>query len=681
MMRFRAILQNFPLPACDRCSQGMRDIFVAAAFPEHPMRIVGDGRSVNLLFPLLGPLLWEAWLALAPGGVRPQVGTNLPRGIVWHRMALWTSIGFKPFVEADQRSGAFRPSARSSPHPVFKSPSRMVTVLAADAAGYSRAMSQDEPRALAALAASRRILDASIASREGRIFSTGGDSVLAEFLSSDQAVRCGVQIQNALAAAVEAGTEVLSYRIGIHAGRVHPSGDDLLGETVNIAARLESIANAGGICISNKVCDGILAPSELDIEEMGSQVLKGIMEPISVSRVRLGEPEQRQDLSNRLSIAILPFRSESSDQHWGEGLADDLIAALSRFKNLAVLARASSFPFGGEPDPRRVASNLGVRFVLAGSIRVHGSRFDLSVQLLDGSSGIVLWADRYRYHSEDLLTVQDRLLENIVGTLAGRLEQAGAEFALRKRTENLGAFDFLLQGVHHADRLDPASSRRAIDCFEKALAIDPNYPAALATAALMRLRAWALHPGTDDLGRVASLAERALVLDPSDSWCHLVVGQIEMYRKQLDSAEVRHKKAHALNPFDARIMALWSPLATYLGKPEEGRAWIERATRLNPLHPAWYETNLGLACYCSRQYEEGAAVYASVVGPQAGVLAGLVACRAQLGDEDGVKRARSVLLSAKPDFSSEVFMSMRPFKYRSDHEHLLEGLRKGRLPN
>jgi adenylate cyclase len=280
---------------------------------------------------------------------------------------------------------------------------------------------------------------------------------------------------------------------------------------------------------------------------------------------------------------------------------------------------------------------------------------------------------------DDVLEVQDEVIETIVATLVGKLERTGAESAIRKRPEHLGAFDFLLRGLHHSDRLDPASARSAIDCFEKALAISPDYPAAMAMLALMRLRDWALHPCQSDLTAVAGLADRALTLDPADSWCHLVAGQIDMYRKRLDAAEVHHKKAYALNPYDARILALWSPLATYLGKPDEGRKRIEKAMALNPHHPAWYSTNLGLACYCSSAYADGAAVYASVAEPQVGVLAGLAACRAQLGDVEGAAAARNALLATAPSFSVSLFVQGRPFKFEQDREHLLDGLRKAGL--
>ena len=553
---------------------------------------------------------------------------------------------------------------------------RDATVLAADAANYSRAMILDEGRALAALAASRKLFDEAVAARGGRIFSTGGDSVLAEFPAAQPAVACAVAVQKALAATGDAGVETLPYRIGIHAGRVYPNGDDLLGETVNIAARLESLAWPGGVCVSDRVLSALAPAPDLRIEGIGAQILKGIREPVRVARIRLGEPEPGSETLSGFSIAVLPFQATGDDRPWGEGMADDLIAALSRFATLSVLSRASTFAFDPGQDPQHVASALGVRYVVSGSIRFAGSRLRLQASLIEGASGRVMWAERYDRDAAAVFAVQDELVETIVATLVGKLEQTGAEAAMRKRPESLGAFDLLMRGMHHADRLDPASARAAIDCFTQALALSPNYAAAMSMLALMRLREWSFRPFEGDLAEVERLADRALTLDPADSWCHLVAGQIDMYQRRLDAAEVHHKKAHALNPYDARILALWSPLETYLGKPDAGRARIEKAMALNPNHPAWYATNLGLACYCSGAYADGAAVYATVAEPQAGVLAGLAACRAQLGDGAGAAAARSALLAVAPAFSARLFVDARPFKRDLDRAHLLDGLRK-----
>jgi len=557
---------------------------------------------------------------------------------------------------------------------------RTAAILAADAANYSRAMSIDEARALAALEASRAVIDAAVTAKGGRIFSTGGDSVLAEFPQAESAIACAVEMQRSLAKTKARGVETLPYRIGVHVGRVYPSGPDLLGETVNIAARLEGIAYAGGICLSERALAASAPPTDLQIEGMGAQTLKGIKEPIRAARIRLGEPDPDIESESGFSLAVLPFRASGDDRHWGEGLADDLIAALSRFNTLAVRSRASSFDFDPDKDPQHVAAALGVRYVATGAVRRTASRLRLQASLIEGVSGRVLWAERYDRAAADVLDVQDELIEQIVATLVGQLHDAGAGVALRKRPDSLDAFDLLMRGLHYADRLDPASAESAIRCFEQSLALAPDYPAATAMLALMRLRDWALHPGERDIGPVAFLAERALTLDPADSFSHLVAGQVDMYNKRLDAAEVHHKKAHALNPYDARVLALWSPLATYLGKPEEGRRRIERAMELNPRHPAWYVTNLGLARYCSRTYAEGAAAYESVASPQIGVLAGLAACRAQLGDIERAGVARAALIAMAPNFRASFFADSRPFKFAEDREHLLEGLRKAGLP-
>jgi len=559
------------------------------------------------------------------------------------------------------------------------SPVRTTTVLAADAANYSRAMSLDERRALAALAASRAIIDASVAAHNGRIFSTGGDSVLAEFPLVRSAVQCAVDVQRALAEGRARGDEALPYRIGIHVGHVYPNGGDLLGETVNIAARLESLAHPGGACLSDKIVDALESRQDFRIEGIGAQILKGIREPVKVARLRLGEPDHDAETRGGLSLAVLPFAAAIGDEPWGEGLADDLITALSRFNTLAVMSRASTFGYDPAKDPQQVASALGVRFVVTGAVRLGPSRLRLQASLVEGASGRVLWAEHYDRDPSDALEVQDELIQRIAATLGGRLADTGAETAMRKRAETLGAFDLLMRGMHHADRLDPQSARDAIECFEKALDLAPDYPSAMAMLALMRLRDWALHPGAGDLTEAATLASRALALDPADSWCHLVAGQIDMYRKRLDEADVRHKKAYALNPYDARILALWSPLATYLGKPDEGRRRIEKAMELNPHHPAWYTTNLGLACYGSHAYADGVAAYESVAEPQVGVLAGLAACRAQLGEAERARDARDALLAMAPDFRASVFVKNRPFKFAEDSGHLLDGLLKAGL--
>ena len=560
--------------------------------------------------------------------------------------------------------------------------SHFAAILAADAVGYSRAMSRDEAFALRALAASRAVIDLEITNKGGRIFATAGDSVLAEFASAADALAAAIAVQHALAAS--AGP-LLTYRIGVHCGLVHPKGADLLGDAVNIAARLESLAYPGGICISAQVRDAARAGLDLELVELGPQVLKNILDPVPVLRVRVGEPDvagESEPPGHASSIAVLAFKSLSgeSGQYLGEGLADDIVIGLSRFHALSVLSGNSTMQGGDDADPVRLASALGVSYLLLGSVRRRAGGFRIAVQLVEGRSGRTVWAERFDPASEDLVAVQDEIVMRLVATIAGRIEEETIGAARRKRPESAATFDLLLQGIYHANRLDRASNALALTRFEEVVAREPDYALAWAWLALMRLRKWAWKPAAADLAPVEEAAKRALTLDPSESWCHLVAGQVAMYRGELETAEVHHKKALSLNPYDCHIMALRSPLATYLGKPEEGIDWALRAMSFYPGHPAWYTTNLGLAHYCARNYREAAEAYASVAEPQVGVLAGLAAARAQLGDRAGAQAAAQSLLKLAPDFSTQLLVGMRPFKRDGDRDHFREGLLKAGLP-
>ncbi len=569
------------------------------------------------------------------------------------------------------------PDVHATPH--------AATVLAADAVGYSRAMSRNEARAMRALAVSRTVIQAEIDRCGGRVFATAGDSVLAEFADAGQAVRAATAIQYSLAARAQ-DDEVLTYRIGVHAGLVHPHGTDLLGDTVNVAARLESLAWPGGICLSGQVAELVPDLPRSDLIELGPQVLKNILEPVRVLRFRMGEaqPIGTDATSARAStVAVLAFDAPPAEiePYLAEGLADDLVMGLSRFQSLAVLGRASTSGIAApDRDPMRLAAELGVTYLVRGALRALPGRLRISVELIDAETRRTLWAERFERPADDILAAQDEVVHRLVAALVGRIEGATIETMRRNRPESTQAFDLVLQGIHHANRLDRASNTQALDRFEAAVARDPNFGLAWAWLALMRLRRWAWTSSGADLGPVREAADRALALDPSESWCHLVAGQVAMYSGALETAEVHHKKAFSLNPYDCHILALRSPLATYLGKPEEGIAWATRAIALFPDHPAWYASNLGLAQYCAGRYAEAAATYAGVADPQIGVLGGLAAARARAGDAAGARAAAAVALAIEPGFSSAVFVGTRPFKHDEDRAHLLAGLRLAGLP-
>jgi len=568
-------------------------------------------------------------------------------------------------------------------HPLPKR--KTVAVLAADAVGYSHAVATDEALALRALAASRKLIDRLMAEHGGRIFNTAGDSVLAEFRRPADAVRCALAMQEALRKS-EGKDPLLTFRIGISLGEVIADGTNLLGGTVNLAARLEAVAPAGGICISGAVHDAIAPQDQHRWQDIGLRHLKNLVEPVRVFRFM---PRGAVDLpvlaeARKPRIIVLPLANpggHAEEAYLSDGVTEDVIAGLSRFGRLAVLGMTSSNAYRDRTaDLSCLVSELGVEYVAQGSVRRSGDIVRLSVQLVAARSGLTLWAERYDRVFDNLFALQDEISQTIVSALAGQLEDEEAAAAGRKRTENMEAYDFLLRGIHAARALDQPSAVAALSMFDKALALDPDYALALAWSALMKLRLWSWRPRTPDAEDLLKPAKRALALDPSESWCHLVLGQIQMYTGQLAEAEQHHQRACELNPYDAHVMALRAPLAVYLGRADEGERWARRAMRLNPLPPDWYVTNLGLALYTLGRYEDAIAAYAKVPTPQIGILAGLTASYAQAGDTAGAEASRRRLLELAPDFSARRFVEVKPFMRDSDRAHLLDGLQKAGLP-
>ena len=470
-------------------------------------------------------------------------------------------------------------------------------ILAADAVGYSRSMSVDEIRTVKALAASRRVMDPLIAMHGGRIFSTAGDSVLVAFAEPRAAVRCALAIQEALG--IAEGAAQLIYRVGVSFGHAIVDGDNLLGETVNVAARLEAMAPAGGVCVSGEVYEAL--QDHTGWHDLGLRHLKNLVRPVRVYRRAAegsAEPLDAVSPARRPLLAVLPFTfNDPADDYFAAGLVEDVTAGLSRFSRLAVLGTVSSVPYRGN-ELGKAARELGLDYAVRGSVRRMGERIRLSVQLLAARSGLTIWAERYDRELSALFSAQDEIAATIVATLAGVVEEEGAQVVARKRTESMEAYDFLLRGMYLARQVDVGSAVQALAMFERALQLDPKFPVALAWLALMRLRLWALGNDEGDEASLLEPARRALALDPHESWCHLVYGQILMYRRRFPEAEEHHRRACELNPYDANVLALRSTLSVYLGDPADGERWARLAMRLNPRYPDWYPTESG-ACALS----------------------------------------------------------------------------------
>src|ERR1700761_4549830 len=376
---------------------------------------------------------------------------------------------------------------------------RLAAILAADVAGYSRLMGVDEEGTLGRLKAFRKsLVDPKIAEYRGRIVKTTGDGMLVEFGSAVDAVRCAVEVQRAMGASnVDVPqTKRIEFRIGIHVGDIIIDDNDIFGDGVNIAARLEGIADAGGICISDDAHRQIRGKTEIAYDDMGHQSLKNITEPMRAWRARpatnatpsevVDRPAPALALPEKPSIAVLPFQNMSGDaeqEYFADGMAEDIITALSRFKSLFVIARNSSFTYKGNAvDIKQVGRELGVRYVLEGSVRKAGNRVRITGQLIEATTGRHLWADKFDGALEDVFGLQDQVTSGVVGLIAPEVEKAEIDRALRKPTDRLDGYDLFLRGMalSHRGRFSGAREH-----FLQAAERDPSYGAAHAMAATM----------------------------------------------------------------------------------------------------------------------------------------------------------------------------------------------------
>jgi adenylate cyclase len=571
---------------------------------------------------------------------------------------------------------------------------RLAAILAADVVGYSRLMGKDEAGTLSALNALRtELIDPKIAEHKGRIFKATGDGLMAEFPSVVNAVACAADIQRAMAGrnADLPEDETIALRIGINVGDVIVEGGDVFGDGVNVAARLEGVAPSGGISLSGAARDHIGNRLELQFEDMGELALKNIDPAVRVFCVHLGErgAKARSALSlpDKPSIAVLPFQNMSGDpaqQFFSDGMTEDIITELARFRQMHVLARNSSFRFrGSDLDMMRVGRELGVQYLVEGSVRLMGNRIRISAQLIDAADGKHVWADRYDRSREEIFAVQDQLVQTIVATLVGRMHAAGSHIARRKAPASLAAYEYVLR----ADSLafdDSAARVEARHFYAKAIALDPNYARAYALLALCHSLDWEADLATPDslLDQAVDLARKSVDLDENDGLCHDILGQIYVNRRLFDLAERHFQRALALNPNRSTLMGSFGWACGYLGKPEQGNTYLENARLIDPyFEPSWYWRVRGVVHFTARQYEEAVAALGRSTGRRSiRTLVFLAASLAQLGRDAEAQECKREVLHVAPDFSIEAYMARQPFRRDADRQHLVDALRKAGLP-
>ena len=575
---------------------------------------------------------------------------------------------------------------------------RLAAILAADVVGYSRLMGADEDATVATLEVCRGIFRDTVAAGAGRIVDTAGDSVLSVFDSVVEAVRAAIAIQALLAAHNErlSDDRKMAFRIGINLGDVIAKPDGTIyGDGVNVAARLEALAEPGGVTISGSAFEQIEGKVDAPFVFAGEQSVKNIERPIRTYRLGGAGGGDGSDakavdkpvpsIPDKPSIAILPFDNMSGDADQGffaDGITEDVITELARYPDLFVIARNSSFTYKGRAVKiQDVAADLGVRYVVEGSVRKAGDRVRVSVQLIECETGAHLWAERYDRELTDIFEIQDELTQAICATLPGRIRPAEEARLARKPPADMAALDCLLAGRIHHHRLTKEDNAEALRMLDRAIELDPAFAQAYAWKACVLGQS--MQFGFADgnvLDEALSALNQAISLDESDVECHRLLCEVAMEQRDLAQAGIHNERALSLNPNDPRLVAQKGELLTWRGEGDAGAEWVETAMRLDPHGAPGRAHLLGRAHYTARRHDDAVAAYGAITAPNLRAHAGMAAAQAQAGDTAAAARHAAAVLELKPDFSAADYAGGMPYENEDDRAHLVEGLVKAGLP-
>jgi TolB-like protein/Tfp pilus assembly protein PilF len=503
-------------------------------------------------------------------------------------------------------------------------PRKLAAILYADVAGYSRLTGEDEDATHRTLSEYLDRVSTVIEIHRGQVMHYAGDAVLAKFDAVVDAMSAAVAIQGELKTRNESlpGERKVEFRIGVNSGDVIEDRGDIYGDGVNVAARLEALAEPGGICISESVRTAVGKKLDLKYEDMGEQEVKNIAERVRTYKVVMGAEEQSEEksvepafeLPDKPSIAVLPFANMSNDpeqEYFADGISEDIITALSQIKQWFVVARNSSFAYKGRNvDIREVAKDLGVRYVLEGSVRRGGNRLRITGQLIEADTGTHMWADRFDGDLDDVFALQDKITESVVGAIEPSLRRAEIERSKRKPPENIGAYDLYLRALPHVYAMRPDDNEQALDLLHKAIEIDPNYAPALAYLAWayeQRLvREWGVY-GEDDSGIAVALAHRAIDADRDDAHVMAAAGFVlVMIARDYEQGLQATERAHELNPNIAFVSMLVGVSKLFGGDPTEALIHLDDAIRVSPSDPGafFFYTCAALAhLFCGRPDE------------------------------------------------------------------------------
>jgi TolB-like protein/class 3 adenylate cyclase/tetratricopeptide (TPR) repeat protein len=578
---------------------------------------------------------------------------------------------------------------------------RLAAIMAGDIAGYSRLMSLDEEGTLRQLKTHRKeLVDPKIAEHRGRIVKTTGDGILVEFVSVVDAVRCAVEIARGMS---ERNASVpperrIEFRTGINVGDIISDGNDIYGDGVNVAARLEALADPGGIMVSRVVYEQVRDKLDFSFEDLGEQSVKNIPRPIgmhrvSIRRTALAESPSgavgKSEASDRPSIAVLPFTNISGDpeqEYFADGISEDVITALSKLRWFFVIARNSSFAYKGKAvDVKRAARELGVRYVLEGSVRKGGNRVRITAQLIDASTGNHIWADRYDGELTDVFELQDEITRKVVAAIEPKLLEAEAARSQARSSEDLGAWDLVMQASSVFWRITKADVDSAIDLLRTATQRYPDYAPAqsmLAFALLFR----AIPVGafrSRDVQEALPLAARAAEIDDNDPWAHLVLGWGALLMRRTETAIEEYQRAININPNFAAAHGHLGMAFALADQSDKAFPHLEQAIKISPHDPQTFlfNANLAIAHYLAGHFTEAVAYGRKAVQQRASFTGGLriyVASLAQAGQLEEAREALGQLKGFQPDISIAWVEENIPYK-PEPMAKVIAGLRKAGL--
>jgi adenylate cyclase len=575
---------------------------------------------------------------------------------------------------------------------------RLAAILAADVAGYSRLMGADEEGTLERLKALRReLLDPKIAEHRGRIVKITGDGLLVEFASVVDAVRCAVAVQQAMPerdTGVAADSRI-ELRIGVNLGDVIVEDDDLYGDGVNIAARIEALADAGGVFVSNTVHDHVRDRLPFVFEDLGEQQVKNIARPVRVYRVRdIGADRSPSALAqpvltlpDKPSVAVLPFTNMSGDpeqEFFADGIAEDVITALVRYPSLFVIARNSSFTYkGGAVDVKQVGRELGVRYVLEGSLRKAGNRIRVTAQLVEAETGKHVWAERYDRDLADIFALQDEITEAVTIAIAPAIADAEQQRAMRKPPGSLDAWAAYQRGLWHVSKATTEDNALAQKYFQRAIDLDPTFSGAHVGLAIGQAQAgdFQMRNRAETMSSTEALARRAVALDSADAEACSLLANALWARGDYEGALAEAKRALAMTPNLAFAHHMLGTTWIFSGRPKEGLAALERSIRLDPRHPRSEVrlNQMALGLYFCRAYEAAVEVARRAIRTYpdfAHPYRWLAAALGQLGRTAEAKKALEQAITIVPGAFEASVHSRVPWMRPEDHAHMLEGLRK-----